>query len=438
MSSPETIAAIATAPAPGAIGIVRISGPAAWNIWQRLCQLQEPLPPPRTARLVKFWDEGGDCIDEGLAIGFRAPASFSGEDSVELNLHGNPLLLEWILKRVLDLGARLAHPGEFSQRAFINNKLDLAQAEAVADLISAGSQDAIRAAQNSLQGLFSEACEAITSRILMLRAEVEAWLDFPEEDIDPGIQDAWQATLATIEGSLETLLADARQGCQLNTGLNVLLLGAPNTGKSTLLNALAQREVALVSDIQGTTRDLVAEQMVLNGVPIRISDSAGLRDSTDPIEQMGVERALQAAQNADRILCLSAPDAAFAEIPKDCQARVIWVHNKTDLLGQESGWRGETLYISAKTRSGLNLLADALCGQKLQHSAFSARQRHLDALELASRHLQASAAPLNDSQQWELAAEELRQAQQAIGLITGEVNNEELLGTIFSSFCIGK
>lgn len=433
----DTIAAIATAPAPGAVGIVRLSGPQSWPILQSLCALQTP-PLPRQARLVKARDEKGAVLDEGLALAFKAPASYTAEDAVELQMHGNPYILDAILQRCIALGARLALPGEFSQRAFENGQLDLAQAEAVADLIAAESEDAARAAQQSLQGVFSQQCEELAVDTLSLRSLIEAWLDFPEEDIGLAQREDWARRVDELRHRLQTLAQQAETGVRLTQGMDVLLVGAPNAGKSTLLNALARREVAIVSDLAGTTRDLVSEHLRLNGVPVRIIDSAGLRESSDPIEQMGVQRAHAAAQTADRIIALDAPDAPLPELPASWEPRVLRVHNKCDALNQAAGWQDGELHLSAKTGAGLDQLALAVAGRQPRQSGFSARRRHLEALARAEQHLTQCQPQLAEVNTLELAAEELRCAQESLSEITGEVHTEDLLGAIFSTFCIGK
>lgn len=433
----DTIAAIATAAAPGAVGIVRLSGPQSWPILRTLCQLSTD-PQPRQARLVRVRDQAGSVLDEGLALAFKAPASYTAEDAVELQMHGNPYILDAILQRCLELGARLAQPGEFSQRAFENGQLDLAQAEAVADLIAAESEDAARAAQQSLQGVFSKQCEELAVDTLSLRSLIEAWLDFPEEDIGEAQRSQWVQQVQSLRQRLQDLAAQAETGVRLTQGMDILLVGAPNAGKSTLLNALAHREVAIVSEQAGTTRDLVSEQLRLNGVPVRVTDSAGLRESSDPIEQMGVQRAHAAAESADRIIALEAPDARLPNLPAHWEPRVLRVHNKCDLSGQAPGWHHGHLYLSARTGAGLDELAMAIAGRQPRQSGFSARRRHLQALARADEHLSQSQAPLAQVNTLELAAEELRCAQDCLSEITGEVHTEDLLGAIFSTFCIGK
>ena len=434
----DTIAAIATARATGSVGIIRLSGPQSADILQRLCGLEAP-PTARAARFVRARDADDQIIDEGLALLFRGPASYTGEDVVELQLHGSPYVLERVLQRCLELGAIAAGPGEFSRRAFENGKLDLAQAEAVADLIAAESMEAARAAQQSLQGVFSQACEQLVDRLLEQRSLIEAWLDFADEDIGEMPLAEWVANVDDTLVELQTLTKEAEQGVRLNQGMTVLIVGAPNAGKSTLLNALARREVAIVSDIAGTTRDLVGEHLSLNGVPLRVIDTAGLRsESADPIEREGIARAHAAAETADRILCLEADDAPAPPIPASWESRVLRVHNKCDRESAPGGWKEGVLHISAKQALGLNELAAELTGRQPRHSGFSARQRHIDALNQAMFHVDHSRVHLQDLSTLELAAEELRLAQESLGRITGQVSNEDLLGRIFAGFCIGK
>ncbi len=436
--SNDTIAAIATGRAAAAVGIVRLSGPEALNIAQALCRRSRP-PAARQATLVKVYAADGEIIDEGLLLGFPGPASYTGENSAELQLHGSAFVLDAVLRRCRQLGARLAEPGEFSRRAYENGKLDLAQAEAVADLIAAESADAARAAQHSLQGVFSQQCMELADDLLSQRSLIEAWLDFPDEDIGELQLRPWREQLETTRARLQALVADAQNGVRLTQGLTVLIVGAPNAGKSTLLNALARREVAIVSDIAGTTRDVLGEHLTLNGVPIRLVDTAGLRESSDdPIEREGMKRARDAAQSADRILVLEAPDTPVIDLPPQWQDRVLRVRNKTDLENMPAGQEGDSIRISAKTGAGLELLVEALVGQPLQQTAFSARQRHVDALQDAMFHVDHSLRHMTNVATLELAAEELRLGQESLGRITGESTTEDLLGKIFSSFCIGK
>ncbi len=439
MSTPiETIAAIATPPGQGGVGIIRISGPRALVVAEAMAGRQ---PQAGRSLYCRFRDAQGEVIDDGLLLAFRAPASFTGEDVAELQVHGGPQLLNRLL-RVLcqEQGLRQARPGEFSERAFHNGKLDLAQAEAIADLIAAGSEQAARAARRSLTGVFSARCNGLHEQLADLRMRLEAAIDFPEEDIDflsdPDLRERWRSL--HVEHS--ELLAETRHGVRLNQGLCVVLAGAPNAGKSSLINSLSQRDLAIVTAVPGTTRDLLQAQLTLHGVPVTVIDTAGLRDSEDPVEREGVRRARAAIAQADYLLHVQAPDVPNERIP-DTGARVITVHNKCDLSGQPAGWADgarTAIHLSARTGEGLPALIDELAGAEAGgDSEFSARQRHLDALQCCGRHLQHAGEQLQVGA-GDLAAEELRLAQHALGEITGQVHSDDLLGRIFSSFCIGK
>ena len=445
-----TIAAVATAPGRGGIGIVRISGDQAPNIARALLG---HLPPARLAHLATFRDTDGAPLDQGLALYFPAPHSFTGEHVLELHGHGGPVILDLLLQRVVSLGARLARPGEFSERAFLNGKLDLAQAEAVADLIDSASADAARAALRSLEGEFSRRVQALVEALIHLRMHIEAAIDFPEEEIDFLAETGLQQQFEKIRNDLEALRSAAHQGSLLHDGMTVVLAGRPNAGKSSLLNALAQRASAIVSATPGTTRDIVREQIVIDGMPLHVLDTAGLRTSQDDIESEGVRRAREAMQRADRVLLLvddNKENAAsiatlLTELPADL--RLTLVRNKVDLSQRAPGStaRGETglpeVAVSAQNGAGLNELRAHLKACMGYVSAgqgsFSARRRHLDALQQAQRHIEEGTQQLK-TRQGELAAEELRQAQQALSEITGAFTSDDLLGRIFSSFCIGK
>lgn len=434
----DTIVAIATAPSSGAIGVIRLSGPRAIDI---ACEVtaRQSAPTPRKAVLARVRDHDETVIDEGLLISFPAPASYTGENSAELQLHGNPYILQQVHKRCMDAGARMAEPGEFSRRAFENHRIDLVQAEAVADLIAAESLDAARAAQQSLQGVFSDQCQALADDTLALRALIEAWLDFPEEDLGDAQLQTWERERSEILQKIQKLRRDAEDGARLTLGMTILIVGAPNAGKSTLLNALAQRDVAIVSEIAGTTRDIVSEHLNLNGVPVRILDSAGLREhSDDPIEKEGMRRAETAANSADRILALEAADAPLPPIPSEWESRLVRIRNKSDLSDAPAGNVDGIWHISALRGTGLDELVEHLAGRASHASAFSARQRHLEAIGRAMIHVEHSQAHLKRLQTLELGAEELRLAQIELGRITGEVHTEDMLGKIFSTFCIGK
>ena len=438
----DTIAAIATAHGPGGVGIVRLSGPDSRAIAEKICARRLR---PREAVHARLRNADGSILDDGIVLWFAAPASYTGEDVAELQAHGSPVLLAQLLQRCLHLGARQARPGEFTERAFLEGKLDLAQAEAVADLISAGSQAAARAARRSLDGEFSHRVHDLVERLTQLRMYIEAALDFPDEDIDFLAAPELGERLADTRQALDALLREAGRGKRLMDGLHVVIIGAPNVGKSSLLNALADEDRAIVSDIAGTTRDLLRETLNLDGLTLTLVDTAGLRDAPDSIEAEGIRRARAELQRADVVLAVGDGEAQ-ASLPADLArqlpegARVLWLHNKADLRT-----RSETLVqidhfeVSARTGSGLDALR-----MRLRNLAggegggsFSARARHLEALAQAGVCLGLASACLQDNQA-ELAAEELRQAQIALGQITGVIDADSLLGRIFSGFCIGK
>lgn len=455
MSTPSpTIAAIATAPGRGGVGVIRLSGKNLLPLAQSISGGK--TPKPRVALYTDFLDESGQAIDNGLMLYFAAPASFTGEDVIELQGHGGPVVMQMLLQRCLDLGARLAEPGEFTKRAFLNNKLDLAQAESVADLIDASSQSAARMAVRSLKGAFSQHIHALVDDLITLRMLVEATLDFPEEDIDFLEAADARGKLAELQSRLKTVLASAEQGALLREGMNVVLVGAPNVGKSSLLNALAGDDVAIVTDIAGTTRDTVREQITLDGVPVHIIDTAGLRETDDVVEQIGIERSRKAVQEADVALILIDPaegiNAKTQTILNSLPASLkkIEIRNKIDLAGDTAEMVSDGLSLpsgadtliklSAKTGQGLDLLKQALLNeigwQGESEGLFLARRRHLAALEAAETELEHAALCANH--QIELLAEHLRLAQNACSEITGEFTADDLLGVIFSRFCIGK
>ncbi|MBT8138104.1 MAG: tRNA uridine-5-carboxymethylaminomethyl(34) synthesis GTPase MnmE, partial [Gammaproteobacteria bacterium] len=440
----ETIAAIATPPGRGGVGIVRVSGPDAKAI--ALSMLPQ-LPQSRRAVLSHFNDARGDAIDEGIVLWMPAPDTFTGEDVLELHGHGGPVVMDLILQRTLQLGARAARPGEFSERAFLNDRLDLAQAEAIADLIDSGSIDAARAAARSLVGELSQRVGALTEAITELRVYVEAAIDFPEEEIDFLADDQVTSRLDAIGQMFELLAASARQGALLRDGMSVVIVGAPNAGKSSLLNRLAGYDAAIVTDVPGTTRDVLREHISLDGLPLHIVDTAGLRDTADRVEQEGVRRARSEMAGADRVLLVV--DATTGEMPRHPlppDVPVTVVLNKMDLA--EAGAPANVtdgqpiLRISALTGTGFNELRQHLqqcMGYNAGESGvLMARRRHLDALARARQHVQAGRDQLEQARAGELLAEELRLAQQALGEITGEVSSDDLLGRIFNSFCIGK
>ncbi|GAB2180958.1 tRNA uridine-5-carboxymethylaminomethyl(34) synthesis GTPase MnmE [Denitratisoma sp. agr-D3] len=445
--SPDSvIAAVATAPGRGGIGVVRVSGPDLLNFAERLCDRR---PAARLATLATFRDEQGAALDQGILLYFPAPHSFTGEDVLELQGHGGPVVMQLLLARCLALGARLAEPGEFSRRAFLNDKLDLAQAEAVADLIEASTAAAARSALRSLSGDFSQAVHKLVDKLIALRLLVEATLDFPDEEIDV-IRDTDAAQrLQDLIGTLVDLRDRARQGSLLRSGLHVVLAGLPNAGKSSLLNRLAGEERAIVTDIAGTTRDALKETIQIEGIPLHIIDTAGLRESDDPVEKIGIERSWQEIAKADLVLQLV--DARSGITPADRVvasrlpggARRVVIHNKCDLAKQEPRrWEegGSThLALSAKMGLGIDLLHDLLLEkagwQGHGEDVILARERHLEALAEAARRLDLAQGQLD---RIELCAEELRLAQDALSRITGEFTPDDLLGEIFSRFCIGK
>jgi len=445
----DTIAAVATPPGRGGVGIVRVSGPAAGAIAEGLLGR---VPEPRRAVLERFQDAVGEALDIGLALYFPAPHSFTGEDVLELHGHGGPVVLDRLLGRVVVLGARLARPGEFSERAFLNGKLDLAQAEAVADLIDSGSEAAARSALSSLEGLLSQRVTALVEGLMALRSYVEAAIDFADEEIDFLSSSDASGRLAALEAELEALVASAQQGRLLRDGLTVVLAGPPNAGKSSLLNYFAGRDSAIVTDVPGTTRDLLREFIQLDGLPLHLVDTAGLRDSGDAVEREGVRRARDAIASADRVLLIvddtACSDADLARLrdglPEACPVSVV--RNKIDLSGRSAGCSdtapGAELAISVTNGAGLDALRDHLKEVSGYFGAddglFMARQRHLDALRVAGDALAVARHHLAGDAAGELVAEELRLAQQALGEITGAVTPDDLLGQIFSSFCIGK
>jgi tRNA modification GTPase len=444
---PDTIAAIATAPGRGGVGIVRLSGPQAIHLVHALTGRK---PAPRTVSLATFRAADGQAIDQGLVLRFDAPKSFTGEDVVELHAHGSPVVLDILLARCVALGARRARPGEFSERAFRHGRLDLAQAEAIADLIAAGSEAQARAAARSLQGEFSRRVDALLARLIHLRAYIEAAIDFPEEEIDFLADARLTADFEALRAALADLLRQARQGQRLRDGLHAVILGPPNAGKSSLLNALAGTERAIVTAIPGTTRDTLNQTVSLDGVELTLVDTAGLRDTPDAIEAEGIRRARAEVARADLALLVVDPhtgertlEALRAECPPTC-ARLI-VRNKIDLVDatpQLIARDDETeVHVSALTGAGLDQLRAQLrehAGANEPEGAFSARARHVEALQRVAAHLDAASIALHGTRAGELAAEDLRHAQQALSEITGAYTSDDLLGEIFGRFCIGK
>lgn len=445
----DTIAAIATPPGQGGVGIVRVSGSSVEEI---AVALLGRLPQVRRAELHDFRDADASLIDTGLVLYFAAPASFTGESVLELHGHGGRVVLDLLLQRVLSLGARPARAGEFSRRAFLNNKLDLVQAEAIADLIESDTAQAARAAMRSLQGAFSKRVHQLLEALTQLRIYIEAAIDFPDEEIDWLADSRLQQMLQDLRRNLADIMVRAHQGQLLRDGMTLVIAGRPNAGKSSLLNALAGSDAAIVTEIPGTTRDVLREHIQLDGMPLHIIDTAGLHDSDDPIEQLGMQRARKAMETADRLLLLiddhAGYTAADAAILDDLPAGVphTLIFNKIDLSGRMPGpvaMENTTGFaLSVHTSAGMDDLRAHLkqCvgfGEQTEGN-FSARRRHLDALERVQQHLLAGQQQLEELQAGELLAEELRLAQQELGEITGEVSSDDLLGKIFSSFCIGK
>lgn len=454
MYSTDTIAAQATATGRAGVGIIRVSGPAVSAVASAILG---KVPKPRTAEYLPFLDEQQQTLDQGIALYFPGPNSFTGEDVLELQGHGGPVLLDMLLRRVLDIkDVRIARPGEFSERAFLNDKLDLTQAEAIADLIDASSEQAARSAMHSLQGEFSRKIHDLVEKVIYLRIYVEAAIDFPDEEIDFLSDGKVAGDLAEIIADLAGIQKQATQGSILREGMRVVIAGRPNAGKSSLLNALAGREAAIVTEIAGTTRDVLREHIHIDGMPLHIIDTAGLREATDKVEQIGIERAWQEIEQADRVLFMvdgtttNATSPAeiwpdfMSRLPKDLGLTVI--RNKADLTGETTGASQDgdypVFHISAKTNSGIEELRDHLKAcmgfDANTEGSFIARRRHLDALERAAEHLAIGDAQLHNHLAGELLAEELRLTQQHLNEITGEFSSDDLLGRIFSSFCIGK
>ncbi len=464
----DPVAAIATAPGRGGIGVVRVSGRDLSSLIEAVCGR---ALAPRVATLLPFRAADGGAIDTGLALHFPAPHSYTGEDVLELQGHGGPVVMQLLLERVLEagrgIGLRVAEPGEFTRRAFLNDKLDLAQAEAVADLIDASTAQAARSASRSLSGVFSRAVHAVVDQLVELRMLVEATLDFPEEEIDFLERSDARGRLARVRAALDALLDDARQGALLREGLHVVLAGAPNVGKSSLLNALAGAEVAIVTPVAGTTRDRIAQPIQVDGVPLVVVDTAGLRETGDEVERIGIERTWQELAKADVILHLgvargasgggdAAPDgdadaraaleadldAGIArQLPRDKPILRVW--NKIDLAGVPAHATDDAVWLSARSGEGVALLRAALLRLAGWHGAgegtFIARERHLQALRAAREHLAIAHAHARRSDEvLDLLAEELRLAQERLNEITGAFGADDLLGVIFGRFCIGK
>ncbi|WP_041640136.1 tRNA uridine-5-carboxymethylaminomethyl(34) synthesis GTPase MnmE [[Mannheimia] succiniciproducens] len=450
----ETIVAQATPIGRGGVGILRVSGPLATEVAKAVVDKELK---PRMANYLPFKDEDGTILDQGIALYFKSPNSFTGEDVVEFQGHGGQVVLDLLLKRILQVkGVRLARPGEFSEQAFLNDKLDLAQAEAIADLINASSEQAARSALKSLQGEFSKKINQLVDSVIYLRTYVEAAIDFPDEEIDFLADGKIEGHLNDLIGQLDKVRSEAKQGSILREGMKVVIAGRPNAGKSSLLNALAGREAAIVTDIAGTTRDVLREHIHIDGMPLHIIDTAGLRDATDEVERIGITRAWNEIEQADRVILMldsTDPDSKdldqakaefLSKLPGNIPVTIV--RNKSDLSGEKESIEEQegftVIRLSAQTQQGVSLLREHLKQsmgyQTGTEGGFLARRRHLEALEHAAEHLQIGRVQLTQFHAGELLAEELRIVQDYLGEITGKFTSDDLLGNIFSSFCIGK
>lgn len=441
----DTIAAIATPPGNGGVGIIRISGPSAFDCAKKI---SNKTPQPRQALFTFFRDEDNLVIDSGILLYFPNPSSYTGEDTVELQGHGGTVVLNMLLKRILSLGARLANPGEFTERAFLNNKLDLAQAEAVADLIESSTEQSVRSAQKSMQGVFSEQINELVEELTQLRIYVEAAIDFTDEEIEFLADGIVEKRIVKLAKKIHKIQQTAQQGRLLRDGMSVVLAGKPNAGKSSLLNALAGHEAAIVTDIAGTTRDILKERVQIDGMPIHIIDTAGLRESENVVEKEGIRRAHEEIKQADKVLLLiDSTDPEIESVIKTLPSGldITKIYNKIDLLGIEpeitETEHGSQIYLSVKKGLGMGLLIDHLkksvgfSGET--DDVFIARKRHIDALAQGQKSVKNALEQLQN-QAAELVAEDLRQAQNSLAEITGAFSSDDLLGRIFSSFCIGK
>lgn len=449
----DTIVALATPPGRGGVGIIRISGAKASNIG---VAITGQVLNPRIATYLNFHLENDQVVDQGIALFFNNPHSFTGEDVVELQGHGGPVVLDMLIKRIIQLGARMARPGEFSERAFLNDKIDLAQAEAIADLIDASSEQAAKSALKSLQGEFSNKVHSLVEQLIHLRLYVEAAIDFPEEEIDFLSDGKVEKDLQAIVSSIAQLQQEAQQGAILRDGMNVVLAGKPNAGKSSLLNVLSGKDSAIVTDIPGTTRDILKEHIHIDGMPLHIIDTAGLRESGDHVEKIGITRAWQAIEQADRLLLVvdatdKDPQASMQDVITFLSSHIqqlpplTVVYNKCDLIGSTETLKqtqSKTLFLSTKSGQGISELKqhlkDCMGYESTGDGVFMARRRHIEAIESASDHTDKAMYQLTTHNAGELVAEELRQAQNQLSEITGEFSADDLLGRIFSSFCIGK
>ncbi|MFT7110477.1 MAG: tRNA modification GTPase [Psychrobacter glaciei] len=449
----DTIVAIATPPGRGGVGIIRVSGPKSKVIANEMLGFN---PKPRYAHYCPFKDQTENTIDEGLALYFEGPNSFTGEDILELQGHGGPVVLDFVLKRCIELGARTARPGEFSERAFLNDKIDLTQAEAIADLIDSASEQAARCAVRSLQGAFSHRIHELVNSLIQLRIYVEAAIDFPEEEIDFLSDGKVEKDLRGVMDNLANVMQEANQGTLLREGMTVVIAGRPNAGKSSLLNALSGRDTAIVTHIAGTTRDVLREHIHIDGMPLHIIDTAGLRDAPDEVERIGIQRAWNEIEQADRVLLMVDGTETSETAPHDIwpdlvdklphPERITVVRNKADLTGETSGMtydgQSPVVRIAAKDGSGVTELREHLKTimgyNPSSEGGFIARRRHIEALEQATLFLNNGLDQLTGASAGELLAEDLRMAQNSLNEITGEFSSDDLLGKIFGSFCIGK
>jgi len=439
----DTIAAQATPSGRGGIGIIRVSGPKVKEIAKKILAT---APKPYYVSFTSFLNKEGAAIDQGIALYFPAPNSFTGEDVLELHGHGGPVVMSCLLRQVVKLGARLAKPGEFSERAFLNDKMDLVQAESVADLINASSEHAAYSAMRSMQGRFSEKINSLVGQLIELHVYVEAALDFPEEEIDYISEQRIARQLKNILLELKLLQANAKQGVLLQQGVSVVIVGKPNVGKSSLLNYLCRKDSAIVTRIPGTTRDVLREYINIDGLPLHIVDTAGLHESYDLIEKEGIKRAWQEMHKADFVLLIIDEDEINLDAFAQYLNKIIVVRNKIDLIKEEAGIEPkqayDVIYVSVKTGKGLDLLENYLKAKVgfsgSSEDGFIARLRHLQALNMAEQYLLNGHSRFNKNHALELLAEELRRAQKALNELTGEFCSDDLLGKIFSEFCIGK
>ncbi len=442
----ETIAAIATPPGNGGVGIIRVSGGSVPDIAKKI--IQKPLPA-RQAIFCSFLDSDNAIIDSGIAIFFPAPHSYTGEDVLELQGHGGSVILDMVLRQILELGARMALPGEFTERAFLNNKMDLAQAEAVADLIQSSTEQSVRSAQKSMQGVFSKRINDLLDELTELRIYIEAAIDFVDEEIDFLTDGSVENRIRNVVNTIQNIRQTAKQGRILRDGMTVVLAGKPNAGKSSLLNALTGYEAAIVTEVEGTTRDVLRERIQIDGMPLHIIDTAGLRDSNHAIEREGIKRAHEEIGKADRILLVidaQHPESQSIQKLLPANIQLTKIYNKIDLLGMEpeiiESDQVTQIYLSIKQNKGLDLLANHLkkcMGFNSEtEDVFIARRRHIEAIDRASAAVESALHQLTVIQAGELVAEDLRQAQNALSEITGQFTSDDLLGKIFSSFCIGK